>query len=458
MIWAIRNILYSGLLEKLVARFDVFIVLRKPAPEIEEVCRRMGAQVWVTPSVRAAGIWGAVHLRIVNWLNQAHKLRHNLQSEEMKKSVTRRNFSRMQKFHLAVRDRILSLAGKSLLYNLMVQMERYFYYRSHDLTGVMTFLKSTQIDLFLFSAPFQQDSNEVHLMRACRLADVRMIAMVLGFDNLTTKGRLPEFADYYFVWNEIMKSEVPRIYPNVSPCQIFVTGSSQFDFYASAQWGYSYPEFCQRIGLETEKPLVLYAANAEFLIPCEELLVQDLIDRVHNSPDLPAMQFLIRLHPFDTNLSRWQAVQAMKNVVVMFPWQAETGGSWGTIREEDLHILVSSLKYSFCNINISSTMALDSVFCDRPVIGPAYALGSGQSLSSYVRELYDREHFVPITYSGAMTLATSPEELISAIRAALARPGAQHRERLKLTSTMLGKPLGQSAQEICSILVELSRK
>ena len=235
MIWAVRNIVHSGLLARLCKEADVVVFLRSPSPEVERLCRSQGADVWIVPSSFKKD--SAVYLRTRNWLEKAHKERVDVDSEKIKQSLIRRNLSATQKVRLQTRDFVFRIVGRSVAYPLLDRVERRLFEQAHDVEPIVSYMREQKTDLLLLTAPLQSESGETALMRACKRASVTMAAMVLGFDNLTTKGRFYELADYFMVWNEKMKRELASLYPSVSPNTVFVTGSPQFDFYADPYWG-----------------------------------------------------------------------------------------------------------------------------------------------------------------------------------------------------------------------------
>jgi len=457
MVWAIRNIIHSGLMEQLCSRFDVHVLFRLPAPSIEKICCEKGAMTWSIPELNGHS---NTHLykRTLNALNQSHKAKFGFQSEKYKQDLLRRNYSTVQRLKLLMRDGIFSAIGRSAGYPLLANLEKTLFKRVYDVGPIVNYLSEHDIDLVLLTAPLQQESQEASLMRACLQAKIPIAALVLGFDNLTTKGRLLEIPDYFLAWNERMRKEILEIYPGVGESRVFISGSPQFDFYADSSWGYTRVQFCEQLGLDPRFPIMLYSANPQFLVPYEHLLVEDLIKRVQNDTALKNLQFIVRLHPFDLTSSRWKTVGNIPGVVLNRPWSVKDNGSWGNIATEDIHLLAGSLKHSACVVNVSSTMALDAAFYDRPVIAPAYDVSAENGLSRHIRLLYEREHYLPITNSGAITLVHSPVEAIEAIKLAIEAPERKHQARKELTEEMLGKPVGSARNAIADALLKIVKK
>lgn len=453
MVWASRNIVQSGVLQKLQKHADVHILLRLPNPELEDLCTRQGAKVWVYPSHLN---FNGVYTRVNYVLNQSHKARLNCISEKFKWQRRLRQLSQFAQMYQLGKQKLFALLGRTdILYYSIQQLERslfYFVYKC-NVAELTNYLQKNNIQKVLLTSPLQ-DNWEALLSRACSAAQIPMIGMILGFDNLTTKGRFYELADKYLVWNEQMKKELITYYPEINESQIYVTGSPQFDFYAGSFWGHSRQHFCNLVGIRPDKPFVLYAANTPDIMPYEHLLVDDLIKRMRTSRLLSDTTVVVRLHPYDTCPERWEKFKHYSGVVITTPWKNNGDPSWGFVTEDDIHLLCGSIKHSACVINICSTMSLDAVFCDRPVVAPAYSVGKDDGFSSSVLQYYQQEHFLPIATSDAIVITKTPEETVSEIEDALITPGRRTEQRKRLTSIMLGRPIGKSAESIVSILLD----
>ena len=77
-------------------------------------------------------------------------------------------------------------------------------------------------------------------------------------------------------------------------------------------------------------------------------------------------------------------------------------------------------------------MTIDGAIFDKPQIGPAYDDQHGRRYERVVKELYKREHFIPIVESGGLELAFSRDHLTKLINSALENPNRLSQERKKL--------------------------
>jgi hypothetical protein len=128
---------------------------------------------------------------------------------------------------------------------------------------------------------------------------------------------------------------------------------------------------------------------------------------------------LFRIHPNDP-IDRWEPIlENANNVVYDEPWGSSTGGkAQANIDRDGIEKLVSTLCHCQVHVNASSTMTVDGAIFDRPQIGPAYDDQPGRRYDRVVKDLYKREHFLPIIQSGSLELANSKDELVQLINSA----------------------------------------
>jgi hypothetical protein len=122
------------------------------------------------------------------------------------------------------------------------------------------------------------------------------------------------------------------------------------------------------------------------------------------------------------------------------------------VRRADIERLVSSLYHSKVHINTSSTMSVDGAIFDRPQVGPAYDDRPARKFDRVTRELYLREHYLPITNSGGLTLAHDRDEFIAAVRDGLLHPETQQQGRKKMTQEICTFADGKSTQRVAGEL------
>jgi hypothetical protein len=157
---------------------------------------------------------------------------------------------------------------------------------------------------------------------------------------------------------------------------------------------------------------------------------------------------LVRRHPGDP-AEPWQQLSAtLSDGTVVDPWAAGSNPFRGWPSTDDLIDQMSSFAHAAVHVNVSSSMTLDGAVFDRPQVGPRFVPGADPRAAKQVRELYEREHWWPITASGGLVTADSPDELVAAITEGLRDPSAHSAGRQRMVEDLLTFTDGRSSHRL----------
>ena len=312
-------------------------------------------------------------------------------------------------------------------------------------------------DCVFFPAPHSE--RERALARHAKLRGLRTSALVLSFDNLTTKGRHPIVFDEYVVWSERMKRELLKLYPEIPPASVQVTGTPQFHFYYREEYRGSRAELAAQFGLDAARPIVLYAAGPDALLPHEAPIVQRFCEDLETFPEAGRPQLIVRLHPIERSPARWEPIkQRYPHVRWDVPWQTASGNAeWAVPSAAEIKSLCMIVRFSDVVINAGSTMSLDASICDTPVVCVDYALAPFEKFAKLMHNFYDYDHYRPIATSGAIRIARTPEELVTHLRSYLADPTLDRPARSALVREICGDNLEASTEAIAAVLSHENR-
>jgi hypothetical protein len=294
----------------------------------------------------------------------------------------------------------------------------------------------------------------VQAVQAAQWLRIPTAAFLFSWDNLTSQGRMIPAYDYYLVWNEAIRDDLLRIYDTVRPEQVIVTGTPQFDFHCRPEFYWSREEFCERIGADPRRPLVLYSNGMANHIAGEPEIAEAIADMLAEMTDLGSPQLVVRLYAKGPR-GLFDDVKRRRPDILFpdVPWER----NWLTPKIEDVYLLTNMLRHAAVGINIASTISLELCIFDKPVINVAY-LAPGQKTGFDHRRYYAFEHYRPVVESGAIMLARSEEEMRGMLRAALTEPSAASAARRSLVERMFGGALdGCSGERVAHALVELAR-
>ncbi len=156
------------------------------------------------------------------------------------------------------------------------------------------------------------------LLSRARRRGTPLLGFLFSWDNLTTQGRIIPRYDSYLVWSETMAQQLLQIYPNISPDQVIVTGSPQFDFHVRGDKRMSREEFCRTLGMDPKRPVILYTTGMPNHMPFEEEIVELLLHTLRTFPEPRRPQLMVRVYAKDAT-GRFERIFARHPDLVKAP-------------------------------------------------------------------------------------------------------------------------------------------
>ena len=286
---------------------------------------------------------------------------------------------------------------------------------------LVRFLQRRKPDIVLFtpyvlrrSPPRPVDFVQPELLRAARRLDIPTVVCVQSWDHLTLKSSLSPRPDRVFVWNEMQRREARELH-DLSPKRVFVTGAQCYDEWMD--WPpRSRGEFCAHVGLDPDRPYVLYTgftpsrtgpSEVEFVLRWLEAL------RADSDPVVSRAGVLVRPHPGRIENWRDADVSQYGNVVIFprdhgFPTDAEAKSDY-----------YDSIYHSAAVVGLGTSAMLEAALIGRPVL---------TILAPEFKNLQmDRPHFRYLreVAGGVVHAADGLDEHVRLLRRALGPEGAE---------------------------------
>jgi len=448
--FSVRYILRTGLLN-LIKDYAIPIVLLgwQDLGLIKEL-EEMGVEVHQNPGKKM----GVPYYRVRQKLDLWHFDR--IKSSSTKIDRRRNSLLRSNKvrFRIIIRDAYNRLGTiTNNLQKKAIESEKHLLLTDTNYSQHKSLIEQLKPDLVLSLTPYFFE--EELTLRAAQSLNIPIIASILSFDNITTRGWMPIIFDRYCVWNQYNKNELLRIYPEICSKSIEIVGAPQFDFYFDSTYIWNKDDWLKRLGLPGERPIILFGSGPEAISPLEPHWLAQLDDAIEKGEITGHPVILHRRHPVDTP-NRWVHIQKnAKNIFFDDPWIAGKDSIGKTnITREDIEKLASTLYHTQVHINTSSTMTLDGAILDKPQIGPAYDDKPGKRFDRAMQELYQREHFLPITDSGGLEIAKSRNELVQMISNAIMDPGRLCEERKIMVKKICTFDDGKSSERLNRVIQE----
>lgn len=446
----IRNFVYTGALDKLATIVPTSLLSISPNTKIFRslVDRYSDVQElvdyperWVVRSTRE--LLDMAHGR---WLwSEAAKERWRLRDLEASTFLQKleRQLKKFICYPLSTRLGLRFLSG----------FERLTSHIFHTTNDYRNYYQSRKPSL-VFNGSHVHSRIALQAVQAAQWLDIPTATFIFSWDNLTSQGRVIPPYDYYLVWNDSIRDQLLEIYDLIKPEQVLVTGTPQFDFHFDEKQYWSREEYCAHIGADPSRPIVLYTTGMANHMPGEPTIVEGIADLLSEMQDMGSPQLVVRIYPKDRT-GRFNTLKDKRTDIIFpsIPWEP----NWLTPYPEDIPLWTNMLKHADIGINVASTVSLELMMFNKPVINVGYnPAGFDPQLISYAR-YYTFDHYRPIVDSGAVLVAYSLEELRIMVKQALNNGNIQKENQRDLLQRMFGDTLdGRSGERVAKVLLELA--
>lgn len=174
---------------------------------------------------------------------------------------------------------------------------------------VDAYLREQRPDIVLFTPLIGLvASPQLDYLQSAKALGYPTALCVWSWDHLSSKAILRNVPDRVFVWNETQRDEALTLH-GVPPEQVVVTGAQCFDQWFDRKPSTSRDAFCEKVGLRSNRPFLLYVCSALFQgSPSEALFVQRWIQAVRGSGLTPLGSIPIVVRPHPARMREWEGI------------------------------------------------------------------------------------------------------------------------------------------------------
>ena len=312
-------------------------------------------------------------------------------------------------------------------------------------------------DLVVAASPgiFAADAQ---LLREARRHGVRTVAVILGWDNPTSKGYRGADVDELVVWSERMAEQVDT-FLDVPRARSFVAGVPYFDAYHREDGLPTRDELFARHSLDPARRLIVFATSSPTLWNLNEPIAETLAQAIDAGALGASAQLVIRVHPNYrrpgelTHAGYAEIAARHPHVRVDVP----------EVRSERLRIdraadderwLGALFKHCDVLVNVFSTTTLEAFLLDRPVVLVAEEVGLDGGSAG--RGWAEFDHLKALTRYGAGRVAHRLEDIPVLVARALAEPHADRDGRRRVAEEECGPLDGRAGERVGRRLLELA--
>ena len=446
--FSVRYLVRTGLLQLIQAYAEPVVVLGWQDDDLLAELLAMGIEVFQNPGKQA----GVAYYRARNMIDLWHYDHMKSASTSIDRYRNRLFRSPSQNARKKLRDtyfRARTATHRSL--NRILSIESSLLHSDTSFSKYDELISKIAPDAIFSITPYFFE--EELILRVAQEQGIPICTSILSFDNITTKGWMSVTCDHYCLWNKYNKEELYRIYPQTKGKQVTIVGAPQFDFYYDSSYVWDEKEWRKVVGINNDRPVIFFGSTGRVIAPNEGLWLTQMDDAIESKEIVNNPVILFRRHPNDP-MSHWASLLSnCKHVVVDEPWLPgkEIAGKTNITRW-DIEKFTSTLKHCIVHVNASSTLSIDGAIFDRPQIAPAY--DTDKRLDRVAKELYLREHYLPITNSGGLDIVYSRDEFINGLNQAMLMPEKKQTERIKMVEEIVTFTDGQSTQRVNLALQE----
>lgn len=444
--FAVRNVLYTPLVHAMASRQDVRWVLVTPRAGDGEAVAKLGYSNVIhdfqadapesasRPSYRPGEIAGSP--RRQRWRTKFH----NWDKEYLFDSLCYRFHHLNDLAVLRIRERMSPaqqelervysnfvrpalgrpLANSRAMYRMLFRL-RHAGWMPSEITWTEHLFRRYEPDLLVHTRA--QWRTGLPFTTAARRRGIPIVSVIQSWDQPTTKGFIPPGANVYVVGSRQMAEELPR-YHAVDPRRVENCGHTYADNYKAPGYIEERGEFMWRMGLNPAARMIVLCTNLATMkaheIDIARRMAKLVVDGAYG---LDALLY-IRAHPQDTKWKEDFGSFAAEGRVVV-----RSASGFGYVRkdagdevegEQDMRDLANLLAHASVVVNTRSSITLDAVAVDTPVICLAFDGDRTCPATDSVRVRYDFEFFRPLVDCGATWLVESYEALDAAIKGYMA--------------------------------------
>jgi len=383
-----------------------------------------------------------------------HKKNYGI-NDNLKRGYPKRNTKRGLLTKLTYKIASIFHSEKSINYYEKLQFNSF---KSDRVTQLyMNLLEEDKPDLLFFT--HQRPPYLAPLIYCANILKIHTSSFIFSWDNLASKGRMMGSFDSYLVWSDLMKKELKYFYPNTHEENISVIGTPQFEPYVMEQYKTNKDNLFKKFNLDITKRLICYSCADSGIGVNDSVHIASVMKYINDNPK-QNLQLLVRTSPAEDGLR----FESLKNVYPYIKWNIP---KWKLARNnhveswsqripsvEDVEDLRAILEFSDVNVNMCSTMGLDFMLFDKPVI---YTVFGNESNGLYNDQLFlNYIHLKYVINSNAVPVAKEDNELHTYLTEALNQPELRKGNRKNLIKLEISKELRGTSKRMVETLLKWS--
>jgi len=315
---------------------------------------------------------------------------------------------------------------------------------------------SRHFDLYKPDVVFGPDvfhPDDARFLAEAKRRDIHTVGMVRSWDNITNKGFFRVKPDQLIVNNEIIRDEAIQ-YEDIKKENTVVVGMPQFDLYIKESRS-SREDFFKRIGLDPNKPFIIFGPWGKRFIDTDWQILQILKDAIAEGKLPSDIQILVRIPPNDTILlGDFVPDNHFKIYYVSRQFQE------GVYRDREfdqqaMTDTADNLYYCDLLIGYMSSLNIDACAFDKPIVAVAFdGFEKNKPYLKSIKKFLDFDHTNKMLFTRFARFVDNKEELIANINRYLKDPSLDREGRAHFFKLQTWRHDGKAGERIANFLQE----
>jgi len=292
----------------------------------------------------------------------------------------------------------------------------------------------------------------------------KTVLHLLSWDNISCKGHFPELADSYITWGKIMSEELKEYY-QVDSDQIFECGVPHFDLHIKTKRNPNPVPYLNNLGLNSKQPYLFFAMSSPYFAPREIDIVEWLSEQVVNNKFGINLQLIVRPHPQNVSgnmmdaswLPRLKRLGNKDRVAVDYPQLSNESKLKWSMEKGDMRRLSHLISGSSITLNSGSTISIDSLMLDKPVILTSFDGLDTLPFWQSARRLIQFPHLKKLIDLGGISVVNDYEELRDQINEYIENPTLKIQKRKSSLFEECGLNDGKATNRVVKVFEEICK-
>ncbi len=297
------------------------------------------------------------------------------------------------------------------------------------------------------------DPGDLYLMRQARRKGVRILYVVMQWDNTSTRPGMREIPDKVVAWNEHNRHELVEFY-GYPERNIYVAGPAHFDVYAHPETFSSWEDYCRRMGMDPSRRLIVLAGTTPEVTDGVDDIVRFLGECIEQGRFVMPCQLLIRPHPIGffngahEAKKEFERYRSLSSHIYYDPPRMLSQVLKTDLDGRDSKHLAETLYHASVVLNFFSTINLDAAAVESPLVNIVFDGLKERDYYHSARRVADLWNNVLVAKSGGVRVASTFQELMDHINAYLRNPSLDAPGRARMVQEHCHRVDGQAAQRV----------